>query len=419
MPSYYDNPTSFASADPEDVDKFNKVPFYLVKNEVEYYPQWNEWDMIFGDIPWTPNMGDKMKGVRPEPSPVGRSLFYPERINVDPKKDIFETLESTEEMQLRWHEYGSKPFSFLPSWQDFRDNQLNFNHKDIVKQVQVGNNLFIRTVVFDKSPNVYLAGDTATSGLLEGAPVETGNGAQNAAGSKTSAWLAAQIPFINKTLSARVCKNAAITFAEDLAVPFLEGSQSMPKVNEALKGRYLLLGSTEAWMQLDDDVDIKEKRGADVDLNKGDFSGVLGNGRLMFKAQRFPLRFNDAGTFIAPQLVEVGSNKTRPNPLYKAAKYEVAFMIGADAYRTVKVGPPPKDFSNVGKDKFYKMRWNGEIRLTDQFTIQRGSIAGGDLRFDLNDDGRFLKFKGVTTHGILAGEVYNAMPIFYKRARFI
>lgn len=377
---------------------------------------WNIWDTLFGDIPWQPNMGDTMKGIRPEPTPVARTVFYPNPISQDPNKDVFETLESSEQMILRWHDYSTKIFSFLPSWQDFRDNQLTFNHKDVIRQIQVGNNIFIRTNVFDMSPNVFVAG--AQAEFVTSAPVAAGNASQSAAASKNVDWIKDQvIKNIRTNLSYRVVKNAATVMAEDINAPFFEGAKNMPKPNEALKGKYVLIGSNEAWLQFDDDPDIIIKRDQMTNLADNDYQGTLANGRVLYKCDRFPLRFNDDGVFIAPQIVEMPSKKTRPNPAYNAAKYETAFIVGADAYRTVKVGPPPRDFTSMDKDKFYKMRWNGETRLTDQFLIVRGSIAGGDYDVQLNDDGRFLKIKGTTTHGIMPGERYNAMPIFYKRQR--
>lgn len=418
MPSYYDNPPVFANAVVEDINKFNRLPFYLVKNEVTLFPQWNEWDQLFGDIPWQPNMGDTMKGVRPEPSPVGRALFYPRLLSQDPLKDVFEVLETTETMQLAWHDYQSKIFSFIPSWQDFRDNQLDFNHKDVVRQSQHGNNFFIRTAVFDGCPNVFIAGKGPGQELTTGCPIGIGNITQTAANSKSAAWLVANVlPFIKTNLSYQVVKNAATCLTEDVNASFFEGSKNMPKPNESLKGKFVLMGSNEAWLQYDDDPNILAKRDLMMNLVDNDYQGTLANGKVIFKSQRFPMRFDNTGTFQPPQLVDQATNKTRPNPNYINAQNEVAFMLGADLCRTVKVGPPPRDFTGMSKDKFYKMRWNGEIRLTDQFVITRGSIAGGDLDISLNDDGRFLKLKGTCTHGILFGERFNGLPIFYKRQR--
>jgi hypothetical protein len=193
-----------------------------------------------------------------------------------------------------------------------------------------------------------------------------------------------------------------------------------------------LYGSNDAFLQLVNDPDLIARKTLDQDILLAEFKGPFVNDTVVWKTQYKPLRFyaQDAaagptngnvavqgGVFVAPELTEYPSGKTRPNPAYINAPYEIAFMFGADAYRTIKVGPPPKDFTKVTKDKFYSMQWNGEIRLTDQFTITRGSIAGNDLSVDLNDDGRFLKFKGTCVHGIMAGECYHALPIVFMRKR--
>lgn len=418
MPQYYDMPAAFDSG-VEDVDKFNRVPFYLVNNEVKKYSHFDDFTTIWGDINWKPNQGDTMKGVTVQPTPIGNSLFYPNRINTDPNKSVFETVETTETCQLYWHDYQSRKFAFLPSWQDFRDNQLNPFHKDIIRQVGWGNNLFIRTVMWDRAPNVYCAGAALGEELVTGCPDSTGNTAQTAAGSKTLNWIIANvIPKVSTNLSLSVLKNAASIFLEDLDVPFFEGFKNKANaVNEAVKGRYILWGSNDAFNQLTDDADLIARKTDSHDILFAEFKGPFVNGQVVWKTQYKPIRFNEDGVFINPEVTEMPSGKTRPNPAYTRAKYEIAWMLGADAYRTVKVGPPPRDFTGMSKDKFYSMRWNGEIRLTDQFLIQRGTVAGGDITFEMNDDGRFLKFKGTCVHGIMAGEIYNALPIVFLRKR--
>jgi hypothetical protein len=414
MPAQYDLPAVFNQGI-EDIEKFNRLPFYLVKNEVELFPQWNIWDQLFGDVSWQQNEGDTMKGVRPEPSPVGRTLFYPRTvISGEPNKDVFEVYESTEIAQVKWHQYESKQFYFVPSWRDFRDNQLNYNHKDIVRQVQNGNNSFIRTVIWDRSPTVFLAG----TGLVN-SPVGEGNVTQTAVNSKTATWLIGNIPNIKSNLSLRVVQNAATVMSEDLNAPFFEGAKNMPQPNEVLKGKYVLLMTTEDWLQFPWDTSTNALKSINLDLIFQGFRGSLFD-MVTSRMDRWPLRFGDDGLFVQPQLTQVGTNKTRPNPNYTditLSKYGVAFLIGAAGYRTIRVGPPPRDFTGLSADKFYKMRWNGEIRLTDQFLIKRGTIAGGDFDAEVNDDGRFLKLKGTCTHGILPAEVYNVMPILYKRTR--
>lgn len=417
MPQYYDLPAAFETG-VEDVDKFNKVPFYLVQNEVKKYSHFDDFTKIWGDISWKPNQGDTMKGVTVQPTPIGNTLFYPNRINTDPKKSVFEAVETTETCQLYWHDYQSRKFAFLPSWQDFRDNQLNPFHKDIMRQVAWGNNIFIRTMMWDMSPNVYAAGAELGAELITGCPTGLGNAAQNAADSKTAAFIkAALIPKIGATLSFKVLKNLVSVFHEDIDAPFFEGMKNVPNPNEAIKGRYILYGGNDAFLNLTDDPTLIARKTDNQDIMFAEFKGPFVNGMVVWKTQYKPLRFNAEGVFVAPEVVEMPSGKTRPNPDYINAPYEVAWILGADAYKTVKVGPPPRDFTGMSKDKFYSMRWNGEIRLTDQFLIQRGSIAGGDLTFETNDDGRFLKFKGTCVHGIMPGERYNALPVVFRRTR--
>jgi len=419
MPSQYDLPAIFDQGI-EDVDKFNRLPFYLVDGEAREFPKMDDFSVLFGDINWQPNMGDTMKQVRPEPSPIGDTLFYPNRINTDPKKSVFENLETTESINLRWHDYQSKQIAFLPEWQNFRPN-LDFQHKDIIRQVANGHNTFIRTVMWDSAPYVYIAGSQPGSEIVE-APTATGNVAQTAANSKTALWLAATVQAVNggdiANLSYKTLKNIAIIAYEDLDIPPFEGGKNIIAPNEMLKGKLVVYGSNEAFIQLTEDETVIARKPLNQDITMGEFKGPFCNGMVTWRTQRFPLRFNANGTFIAPQVTEAGSNKTRKNPDYIDAKYEIAWVIGAGAYRTVKVGPPPKDFTQITKDKFWKMRWNGEVRLTDQFLLTRGTIAGGDFFQEMNDDGRFLKFKATQVmHGIMPSEIYNAFPVIYQRKR--
>ena len=58
------------------------------------------------------------------------------------------------------------------------------------------------------------------------------------------------------------------------------------------------------------------------------------------------------------------------------------------------------------------MKWNGEVRLTDQFLLQMT-----DGSWEMNDYGENLKFRSKLTHGWLVGERRNAFPIIIKRKR--
>lgn len=421
MPSYYELPAVFGNASVEDVDKFNSLPYYLVMNELGLFPRWNIWDRLFGSIDWETNMGDVMRAVTPQPSPVGETFFFPQNVTADPNKNIYETGEATEEARVKWHRYESKQFNFLPYFRAFWRNQIKYTHKDIVRQVQVSNNMFIRTNVWFKSPVVYVAG----KGLVD-APVGDGNTALTAANSKNLAWLSAAVAQADTNLSLRVMHNTCSVLQEDIGAPAFEGdggNGNTAKDNEGLRNRYVMVGGNDAWRGLYLDPTLPSLKTDSLDLVFGAFKGSLFGGLMTYKVDPFPIRIHRTAAGVIsvpnPQVVNNTDKRIYVNPLYRDAQYEVAFLCGADAYQTIKVGPPPNEFTgqNMKASKFYSMRWNGEIQLTDQILIQRGSVAGGDLTYELNRYGTQLQLIGQATHGILPGDVRNVLPVIYQRNR--
>jgi hypothetical protein len=201
-----------------------------------------------------------------------------------------------------------------------------------------------------------------------------------------------------------------------------------------VKGKYILVCSTEAWASLlwDDDI----KKGGDNhqfastsrDFLKDGFAGDL-FGKITVKYDPFPLRFSDNGSWIQPQSVVNG--KVVPNPNYtKFAAYatadagvgsnEVAFLCGADAFKTISVGPPPREFAgkNVSKKKLYGMNWNGQIDLTDQFLVPTADLGTTpDTSWDMNVYGDYLKFISQTIHGGIPGDARHCLPIVFRRRR--
>jgi len=55
-------------------NNFNKLDFYLVKNEVALFPKWNVYDTMYGSIKWQPNMGDTLQGLTPTSSLCAKSF---------------------------------------------------------------------------------------------------------------------------------------------------------------------------------------------------------------------------------------------------------------------------------------------------------------------------------------------------------
>jgi len=53
-----------------DVDKFQRLPYYLTKVELEHFPSWNSFEMLYGTNIWKPDMGDTKRAI------TIRSDFY-------------------------------------------------------------------------------------------------------------------------------------------------------------------------------------------------------------------------------------------------------------------------------------------------------------------------------------------------------
>lgn len=425
MPSQYNLPAAFANAEMEDVDKYNKLPFYLAMNEVKLYPQWNIYDQLFGSMDWKANMGSIIKGVTPQPSPVGEAFFYPQNLTSNPNKNLYETQESTEEGRIKWHRYESRQFNFLPSFQDFRKNQLDYSHKDIARQIQVSNNLFIRTNLWERAQKVFLCGTSKTAAGFLDAPAAIGD---VSAAMKTAAWMAGVLEGVDRGATLRIISNIVNILSEDLQAPAFEGVQNMPSDNDLVKGRYVMTGSSELWDSFRWDPALKDLKSIQLDLTHKGFQGSLFD-RLTFKAERFPIRFakdatgaatGTAGTWYSPvpQVMDIVTKKTRPNPDYVNAPLEAGYVLGADVIKTLKVGPPPSEFAKraVSADKFYKLDWNGEIRITDDILITTSS-GGNITSVETNRYGLQLQLISQAHHACIGGEILNYFPFIYKRTR--
>lgn len=421
MPNYYEQPASFQNAVVEDKDRFQKLPFYLVKNEIKTFPVWNVFDQLYGTISWEPNMGNVMRAVTPQRSPVGSVFALPNNIDVIPNKNVYQVTESSEDARVKAERFESQQFSFVPYFTSFWRDHLQFANRDIARQIAVYNNQFIRTNMWVKSNYAYVAG----AGLQSGAPTGdigiTDNGdttyTLTGAGAKSSAWLAAQIALIaSPGLTLRTIYRAQLAHREDLAAPPFEGVQNMPTDNEGIKGKHVLVGSTEAFDSFAFDADTNLLKSINLDLLFKDFNGLL-FGKVTYKFDRYPMRCKENGDFVAPELYDPADKKWKPNPTYVSltgAPYEIAWLCGAESCRTIKVGPPPKEFAaqSMSAKKFYSLKWNGEIQLTDQVLI---TYADGTT--DLNVYGTQLKMISQTTFGYLVGEPRYTFPIVFRRVR--
>ncbi len=427
MPVQYDLPEFTNANSVEDVNKYNKLPIYLAKLEAQQFPRWQVFNKLFGKINWVPNMGKTMRGVRAEHTPIGRQEFYPVDLDQTPNKDVIETQETSEDTVLKQHDFDSKQFHFLPSFQDFRENQLDFNHQDIVKQIAANNDIFIRTVMLQKTPYVFVPGNpTAGERQLLSAPVTAGGSITSANAAKNTNWFQSMVPKITFGLTLAAIDYAVAVMRDDLGAPFFEGVVNTPRDNELIKGKYVMVGSSEAYQMLKWDPNFSQFRNINLDIVSDGFKGSI-FGELTWKSERYPIRFLADGTRPAPEIPEMDpaqtgtvtgaanqQSRTVPNPDYVNAPFEVAWLLGADAFKTVKIGPPPKAFATKKMDtsKFYSMKWNGEVQLTDQILIK--DAAGN---FHTNVRGRFLQLISSVVMGAIPCRQQNCLPILFLRHR--
>ena len=46
---------------PEQIALYQKLPYYLVKMQIEHIEVWQSWNMIYEKRAWTPNMGNVIR----------------------------------------------------------------------------------------------------------------------------------------------------------------------------------------------------------------------------------------------------------------------------------------------------------------------------------------------------------------------
>lgn len=424
MPVSYDMPRASSMWNVSDVSLYQKLPYYLAALNAKYFPTWNTWNKLFGKTQWEPNMGTTMRGVRPEPTPVGRQVFYPNPITSAPKKDVAEVREMTAEGIVYRHLFESPYFHFLPSFQDFRRDQVSFAMKDLAQQIMVANDMFIRSYIFQRAPRIFISG---ASSEYQEAPIVTNTATDDTNGKTTNYLLSAinQVGSQKGNLSLKACFKALCIIREDEQAPAWEGMSNTPKDNEVIKGRYVMVGSNEAFAAFTFDDHMLQYKKLDLDIINDEFSGLL-FGALAYKTERFPLRIAADGTLPVPQIWVNGTaagassstpfnyGETVPNPDYVNAPFEVAWIMGAEPYRTIAVGAPPKEFASgrMSENKFNSLFWNGEVRLTDNLIINYGSNT-----YDTNKYGEFLQLISSVVLGALPVNRRFAFPIIYRRVR--
>src|SRR3990167_5603047 len=337
----------------QDVNLYNKLPFYLAKMQLKYRQTYSIWPKLVGKVRWTPNMGATMRSVSKEPSPHMRQFAFPNGVCEVPLKDVIGVRERSVDASIKKHRFESQNMNFCPSFQDFLTDHVSFTAKDINEKMTRFEDMFIRGNIFHQSPNVFLP--NKADGELVAAPMGDGN-PQGTSG-KTLAWLQAQLPLIGNpgNLSLSAINLAATILENDLRIAPFSGTPTAVE-NKGLDELYCLVLSSEAWNQFIYDPWLKENKSIDLNIVTEGFKGKL-FGRVTCKLEDLPLRIAvDADglvTFPNPETQELNPDafnygESIPNPAYVNAQYEVAFMAGAEGYKVIEIGPPPKDFAGKG-----------------------------------------------------------------------
>jgi hypothetical protein len=407
----------------QNINLYNRLDFYLAKKQVDRRKWYATWGKFLGKVKWTPNMGDTMRTVVTEPSPHIRQFAFPNPISTaSPKKDVIDIRERKMDDLVYRHRFESLVLNFVPDFRDFMSH-VNDNSKDIMEKEERFEDIFYRGRIFHNSPFVWIPNNVA--GELVASPVGVGNAAGT--DGKTTAWLQAQMAAIgNPGYLSMESLNKALTVAEnDIGnLPF--SGPDVPKEDNGMMNKYALVTSTEAFNQFSLDPFLLNYKNCYLDIINGRFQGSL-FGRLTTILEKFPLRMAADGTFPAPEIRELNPDaynyqESVPNPAYYGiaqAPYEIAFLVGADGYDVIEVGPPPAAFASNGMPQgFGKMFWNGEVQLTKNFLVPCQQ-DDGTIIWQTNNYGEHLMFISQVTYGMRGYQKRNIVPIIFKRKRGI
>jgi hypothetical protein len=407
----------------QDVNLYNKLDFYLATMQVQRRKTWTTWSRFFGKVRWTPNMGDTMRSVTKEPSPHLRQFAFPNPITQAPRKDVLDVRERRTDEVVYRHRFESPVMNFLPSFRDFLNDHVKVHGNDIMEKQERFEDIFYRGRVFHNSPKVWITGRAA--GELVDAPMGVGN--INGTDGKTTNWLQAMTAQLGAEggLSIPELLKALTVVENDLRLPAFSGN-GLPTENKGMQDKYVLVCSSEAFNQFSLDPFLLENKNQTLDIIGGRFYGPIG-GRISVIIEDMPMRMRADGSFPDPEVREVNPaayniGESTPNPVYtdltetNGSPYEWAFLVGAEGYDVIEVGPPPSEFAS-GKlpPGFGKMFWNGEVQITKNILIPCPTENG--IEWVPNQYGEYLQFISQVTYGMRARQRRNIVPILLKRKR--
>lgn len=408
--------------DQQDVNQFNRLPVWMAVQQVKRLKYYSRWRRKYKKLPWKPNMGSLLQGIIPEPSPKTRQVAAPRNITEVAYRTQVSHYERSNTGRVKHQKFESPQFNFLPSFQDFRAQQIPFATEDLMKQIATYYDDFIRWQALQQSPFVYIVNNT-TAGEGNYIPAVYGE-ATDTSSPKDAGW------FANMLLKVGAGDGGFLDFRQMCAVrDYAEvkagivpwsGLPGEPGENNVQQGKYMLTGEKTLYRALAFDTHILQNRPLAMNLLNSTFAGTISE-NINFLEEMYPLRFAEDGSFPQPEIeVELpaltyGSTmryEVMPNAAYVNAPGGVAFFEGNEPYEDLEIGPPPAPFSqkNISMDKFTKLRWNGEVTLTDNILTNLGSN-----QFDTNKYGEYLQLISYCTMGIIAKTSRFCLPVIYRR----
>lgn len=424
----------------QDRNLYNKLPVYLQKMMLKNKKNWQRFTRLLGKRKWESNMGNLMRAVSKVPSPNLRQMAFPNAISSVPKKDVIDVRERTVDAIIFKHRFESPILNYLPSFQDFLTDHVDYCAKDITEKITRFDEVFARGHIFHQSPYLWAAGASAADGngqkelklaqysnssdKLPTSTYDSDNKKTTFTGyGKTSEYLKAFVANNQlSNLSLDTLFRALTSMETDLGMLPYDGNGQPGTDNSPAKGRFVLICSSEAYNQFIYDPFLLRFKNLNLDVIQDVFKGNL-FGRITCMLEDQPLRFDADGLFYDPETRELDENafnfgESVPFSKYVNSDYEVAWLLGyGEGYETIEIGPPPKDFAGKGMPNGYgQMTWNGELIFTKNLIVPCQDANGNNI-VDTNKYGEYLQIIAQTVLGIVGVQKRSIIPIIFKRAR--
>lgn len=408
----------------QDNSLYTRMPVWMATQQVKYYEVYSRYKNKYPKMQWKPNMGDTMIGIVPQYSPKSRQFATPQNLTAQGNRNVVSNYERNNAGRPKHEYFESFQFNWVPSFADFRTGQINFANEDLTRQIAFFYDDFTRWNVVNYAPNIYVVGNnTAGEGpyipCVAGEPTASSSPKDAAfwaaMGNKVGAGELGYLDFRN------IC--AVRDYAETVAgiIPW-NGMPGKPSENQIQRGKFMLTGESGIYNALAFDTHVLNVKPLAMNLLNSGFTGVISdNINFLQEWNGAALRFDTAGSFPQPEIeVELAditygttyNYETQPNPSYTTAPYAVALFEGNEPGQDLPVGPPPAPFNqqSISSQKFQKMRWNGEVILTDDVLVNYGSGV-----YDSNKYGEYVQLISHVTVGYLPKTPRNAIPVVYRR----